>query len=84
MDKVKKIINLLWLSREKKLVMEDEIKGNQIPKTQVHSTSMNQEHYKFQSSRKVVKALESSTSKEIIERWHVRLWHVQYDMITEM
>jgi hypothetical protein len=76
MDKVKKIINLLWLSREKKLVMEDEIKGNQIPKTQVHSTSMNQEHYKSQSSRKVVKALESSTSKEIIERWHVHLWHV--------
>ncbi len=48
--------------------MKDKIKGNQIHETQVNSTSMNQKHYKSQSSRKVIKALKSSTSKEIIER----------------
>jgi ABC-type metal ion transport system substrate-binding protein len=82
-DKVKKI-NFSWLSKENKLVMKDEIKGNQIHETQVNSISMNQEHSKSQSFRKVVKALESSTSREIIERWHVRLWHVHYDMVKEM
>jgi hypothetical protein len=48
--------------------MEDEIKSNQIHEAQVNSTSMNQEHSKSQSFRRIVKALESSTSKKIIER----------------
>lgn len=70
--------------KENKLVMEDEIKSNQIHEAQVNSTSMNQEHSKSQSFRRIVKALESSTSKKIIERWHVHLWHVHYDMVKEM
>jgi hypothetical protein len=64
--------------------MKDKIKGNQIHETQVNSTSMNQKHSKSQSSRKVIKALKSYTSKEIIERWHVCLWHIHYDMVKEM